>query len=325
MAKRIVRFATQKKHLHEQVKVREYERNGQTKRLGLAQFDSMQEFIGLYENLKDDSWAVMKKRKLDNLDGERERFIFGNKTAYGRSEKVKKLRTINGIVESAKSGFCENVFLKHVEKYRDKINAENIGALQDTMQSIKRVTRFTDDGAELDIDRVMCGDTDYWRTTRRDGRYRVVRLVLNYGMSWDNKPEAFMKLLAMTFVMAELIEAKGYGLEIYATDSVHVRLYGDDKPYLDEQATLIPLKKAQESLDIERMGVVGIVGFFRHVSWIICTLMFGDYNGTCLATTKEMQAFLGADVFIENSWTRGSDTQQVMNITKALDKLERGC
>ena len=323
MSRRRVEFATSKAKLHDNVKVREYtDTHGKTKRIGLAQFDNMQEFIGLYEDLKDESWAVMGKRREDVTES-REKFIFGNKTAYGRSKKVQKLRTIDGIVGSAKSGFCENVFAKQVEKYRDKINAENIGALQDSMQSIKRVTRFTDDGAELDIDRVMCGDTDYWRTTKRDGQYRVVRLVLNYGMSWDNKAETFMKLLAMTYVMAELIESKGYGLEIYATDSVHVP-YGEDA-YLSEQATLIPLKKAQESLDIERMGVIGIVGFFRHVSWIMCTLMFGHYNGYSYGTTKEMQAFLGADVFIENSWTRGSDSQQMMNITKALEKLERGC
>ena len=208
-------------------------------------------------------------------------------------------------------------------EYRDKINAENIHDLQDSVQSIKRVTRFTDDGAELDIDRVMCGDTEYWRTTRRDGKYRVVRLVINFAMSYNNKADSFAKLLAMTYVTAEILDAKGYGLEIYGMFNSHTRTGWES--YLNEQCIMIPLKKTQEGLDIERIGVVGIVGFFRHVSWIIANNLFGYFNGTARQVTDEMKAFSGADVLVENTWTRGDTAKQVMNISKALESLERGC
>ena len=327
MAKKIIRkhgnymgvsFAKSRQELQDMVKIRDtYNEDGTIDRpIGLAQFDNMQEYIDMYEALPDSHSAVSGKRESD-VDS---KFFMGTKSAYGRSKAVRPLRTIEGIVDSAKNGYCHNVFVKQIDKYRDLLNAENIGALQDTLKSIKRVTRFTDDGAELDIDRVMCGDTDYWRTTRRDGQYRVVRLVINFAMSYENKAEDFMKLLAMTYVMAELIEAKGYGLEIYACSKANTH-----SGYLKEQSVLIPLKKAQESIDIERLGVVGIVGFFRHVTFIMCNLMFGYYNGSCYGTSDEMQAFMGADVLVENTWTHGSSKGQAKRITKALEKLERGC
>ena len=311
-------FAECPEELHERVRVREHETEGrETKtRIGLAQFDSMQEYIEMYESLSDRHPAVHDKRRTD-IDS---KFYMGTKGAYGRSKAVKPLRTVEGIVNSAKSGHCHNIFVKQIDKYREMLDADNIGALQDTVKSIKRVTRFTDDGADLDIDRVMCGDTEYWRTTKRDGQYRVVRLVINIAMSYDNKAEDFIKLLAMTYVMAEMIEAKGYGLEIYACSKA-TTFTG----YLEEQSILIPLKKAQEGLDVERMGVVGIVGFFRHVTFIMSNLMFGYYNGNCYRTSNEMRAFMGADVLVENTWTRGGKHEQRKRITKALDKLERGC
>ena len=169
----------------------------------------------------------------------------------------------------------------------------------------------------------MCGDTEYWRTTRRDGQYRVVRLVINFAMSGDNKADSFAKLLAMTYVTAEILDAKGYGLEIYGMFNCHTNM--SKTPYLNEQCIMIPLKKAQEGLDIERIGVVGIVGFFRHVTWIIGNNLFGYFNGSARKVTDAMQAFSGADILIENTWIRGDETRQVMNISKALESLERGC
>ena len=111
MSKRRVKFAKSKSELHDLVRVRKYkDRSGDEFRLGVAQFNNMQEFVSLYESLGDEHWSVQGKRTGDTEDESRERFIFGNKTAYGRSKEVAPLRTIDGVVEMAKKGFCKNVF-----------------------------------------------------------------------------------------------------------------------------------------------------------------------------------------------------------------------
>ena len=171
-------FAKNKKQLHKLVEVRKHG----NKRIGVAKFSNMLELVDMYKSLDDNHRSVDGKRSYDVSDDQRMRFVFGNKDTYGTSKAVAPLRTIDGIVETAQSGNCHNVFTKVIDEYRKKLETSSIGTLQDDIKSVKRVTRFTDDGGELDIDRVMCGDTDYWRSTKRNGEYRVVRLVINYGI-----------------------------------------------------------------------------------------------------------------------------------------------
>jgi len=299
------------KYTHERVDFRVTDKN---KILGIARFDSMKDYIDFFDNdvtkgSKEGRCSTNPKGYCgeidDGKDDKHTKWVFGKYEGFNSAELVRK---------TALEGKCPRSVNTYVKRFRKELEAQGLYELPQEEISCKKQRVWCDDGAELDIDAVMSGDPDYWVKTLRNGKYRVVRLVVNYSASFNNNATTFAKTLAMTYVTAEIIEQLGYGVEIYATACCR-------SPYsnsLEEQATLFPLKRTQEPLDIQRMGFVGVVGFFRYYTFANENELFGNFNGSCRLASKEMQAFLGADVYITTSWSQGD---QALVVRKAIEKI----
>ena len=184
------------------------------------------------------------------------------------------------------------------------------------MKRVKRKRRWSEDGGELDIDRVMTGDPNYWVTSRRDGQQRIVNVGINYSMSADNSATQFPRLLAMAFCTAEIIERLGYGVEITAIRTNYPAGISNW-----ERGFTFPLKKSQEPLDINRIGSISLVGFFRYFSFFVGNVLYKDGCGRCMETSDEMTSFAGADIVIENKWLNAG--RQEYYVKKALAKIQK--
>jgi hypothetical protein len=47
--------------------------------------------------------------------------------------------------------------------------------------------------------------------------------------------------------------------------------------------------------------------------------LFGDFNGRCISPSKEWLAYIGCDVLVDTSWSRGDQTTKVKKI---IDRLK---
>ena len=287
--------------------------------LACKEFKNMSDFIDFYKNLPEDAFDGRSSRHTKGYADKVNRYKTSERSKKWTFGKIAGFSDPNEVTEKAMSGKCPRIVKNYIKKYKNKLEEQGLYNLPNEDVSCKKKRVWTDDGAELDIDAVMSGDPNYWVTSRRDGKYRVVRLVVNYSASWKNDQKTFAKTIAMMYVTAELIEQLGYGVEIYASDVC----WSHENKNVDERAFLIPLKKVQEPLDIERLGFIGAVGFFRYHSFAVANELFGYFNGRCMQATQEMQDFMGADVYITTSWGADNSTEkQALNITKAIDKLK---
>jgi len=286
------------------------------KLLSIVDFFDMSELLAFYDSVKNVSKI---KNDVSFNDGDSKSSQYFDDWAFGN---IAGYKTIKEIRAHAERGTAHPSVLRHIGKYRDMLKADGFYDLPEEMKSVKRRRVWTDDGAELDIDRVMTGDPEYWQQTRRDGQARIVNICINYSMSSDNDDTQFPKLLGLAYSVCELAERLGYGTEITAVRSNFNNSPSNNVYYDWERAFTFPLKRSQEPLDVNRIGSISMVGFFRHFSFIIGNGLFTNGVGRAGETSKEMRGFLNADIIIENRWI--SDGNQKMYVKKAIDKLQKG-
>ena len=145
----------------------------------------------------------------------REIWAFGTDTECNTRTKTYNL---------LRSGKGLSTVRKLSKKYRQELQCSDLGNIMNRVKSIKRKRVFNDFCGNLDFDRVMSGDPNYWEKVERNGKAKVVRIGINFAISHNNSLMAFSRLVALSAVFAELLENIGYGVEIYAT-----ALYKNDK------------------------------------------------------------------------------------------------
>jgi hypothetical protein len=299
-------------YIHEKVEFRITDSN---KVLAKAQFDDMDDFMSFYDN--EVSTATMEGRASDHPKGYcgqikprgESAWTFGTYKGFDNADDLK---------DKCLSGQSPKAIKRYIKKFREELKQDGLYHLPDEVVSCKRRRVWTDEGADLDIDAVMSGDPNYWVNVKRDGKFRIVRLVVNYSASGGNDEKTFAKTIASALVTAEIIETLGYGVEIYGASACRTRY----QKHIDERVMLMPLKRCTEVLDMERLGYVGSVGHFRYFGFGIEGELFGDWNGSASHVSTELQDYMGADVYISTSW--GENDKQSLLIRKAIEKLTEG-
>ena len=270
----------------------------------LYKFENVDEILSMYDANKDNRDIF---HNISNTTIEGKRWTFGKLSGYDNEQAVR---------DCAEKGKAHPRVMTYINKYRQELQEDGLYDVPDEMKSVKRKRRWSEDGGELDIDRVMTGDPNYWVTSRRDGQQRIVNVGINYSMSADNSATQFPRLLAMAFCTAEIIERLGYGVEITAIRTNYPAGISNW-----ERGFTFPLKKSQEPLDINRIGSISLVGFFRYFSFFVGNVLYKDGCGRCMETSDEMTSFAGADIVIENKWLNTG--KQEYYVKKALAKIQK--
>ena len=243
---------------------------------------------------------------------------------FGTTAVEHQMDTHDAIHTAIEEGRTLPNLAEEVDRYRKIIVEDMMESVKTEEHNVKRRRVWAEDGAALDIDRVMCGDPDYWVKTQRNGVQRVVRICINVSASGGNSESTFVRTLALSYVTAEMLERMGHGVEIHMVCSAHKM--GHNSRYqtvknLDEEAVVVPVKKSQEPLDINRIGFGAMPGYLRAViPSIVCGVEKTNvcFNGTCSVTSKEMQELLGSDVLIETMWGSGRQKREVRKFLEDL-------
>tara|TARA_R100000458_G_C8273211_1_gene248061 strand:+ start:813 stop:1769 length:957 start_codon:yes stop_codon:yes gene_type:complete len=271
----------------------------------LYKFDSMDELMSMYDEHKENE-DIYHNLAIGTISGRE--WTFGKLKGYNNKASVR---------DCIDKGKAHPKVMTYINKYRRELQEDGLYDVPDEMKSVKRKRRWSEDGGELDIDRVMTGDPNYWVTSSRDGKQRIVNIGVNYSMSSDNNSTQFPRLLAMAFCTAEIVERLGYGVEITGIRA-NYSTSGWNSSW--ERGFTFPLKKSQEPLDINRIGSISLVGFFRYYSFLIGNILYKDGCGRCTETSDDMTAFAGADIVVENKWL--SNGKQEHYVKKALARIQ---
>tara|TARA_X000001382_G_scaffold127959_1_gene116656 strand:- start:1668 stop:2738 length:1071 start_codon:yes stop_codon:yes gene_type:complete len=246
--------------------------------------------------------------------GDGDSWAFGKAEASNSIEKCDKLLTDGKTTPSIRR--IMNKTIKQVKLAGvDKM-------LNERFESVKRKRVWSEDGSELDIDRVMSGDPQHWVSTKRNGKKRVIRLGVNVSMSGGNGASTFAKNVGLAYIVCEALENLGYGVEIVAVDACYYSGgYNKLSNKQDETATIIPLKRSDEPVDINRVGSVGFSAMLRYYNFICASMIYRQAGGTCWETSDEMKAFMNVDLLVETAFSTGDEKEQATRVVRAIDKI----
>tara|TARA_X000001388_G_scaffold77170_1_gene76817 strand:+ start:767 stop:1831 length:1065 start_codon:yes stop_codon:yes gene_type:complete len=259
---------------------------------------------------KDKTYRVYSRYDRDSS------WAFGNNKESNHADKVDKL---------LRDGRATKKVQRIIKKTIRDIKLEGIDTmLTERFESVKRKRVWSDDGSELDIDRVMCGDPNHWVKSKRNGKKRVIRIGVNVSASGGNKEDVFAKNVALAYLASEQLETLGYGVEIMAIDSTYSQSNNNLSRYSsDENATTFPLKRSTEPTDINRIGSIGLPSLLRYYGFRVASILFRQSNGICRPTSTEMQGFLNIDVLIQTAW-KESTSEQATRIIKNISNIIEG-
>jgi hypothetical protein len=183
-----------------------------------------------------------------------------------------------------------------------------------------------DDGDEIDNDRLRAGQ-DYWRQTVREERDapQTLVIVFSFTTSSSRDSEEVLWRGAAAIILADLLEAAGYRVELWAVN--YCKTY-DGGGYVDMRDALqaVRLKASESPVDVATL-VNGVSG------WFYRTVLFQSYHvipvktqeglGHPVTITEETEivrelAGNARVVVIDNVWSRTAATAKVREV---LDRM----
>ena len=242
-------------------------------------------------------------------------WAFGDNKESNNADKVDNL---------LRDGRATKSVQRIIRKTIKDVKLEGIDTmLTERFESVKRKRVWSDDGSELDIDRVMCGDPNHWVKSKRNGKKRVIRIGVNMSASAGNKAKTFGQNVALAYLASEQLETLGYGVEIVALSCAYASGRNNLNMNDDENAYTFPLKRSTEPTDINRIGSIGLPSLLRYYGFRVSSALFRQDNGICMATSKEMKGFLNIDVLIETTWSMEAK-EQATRIMKNISQIIEG-
>lgn len=231
--------------------------------------------------------------------------------------------------ELLKNGDCLDEVADYVEKYKEKLDIE-LSDLNTTFKSCVRRRRFSDDGAELNIDRALSGEPEFWETHKRDGKKRFITLAVQICMSHQNKKESFAKNMALAYSVCEILENLGYGVNIDILSSAHnmasrswmKKRYKlkSNTTYTDAESGFIArVKDSADRTDLRSLASASIPSVLREYSFVIFRSLFSGTYGNCMETTQEYLDFCEVDLLIAKQWNK--EAEQLEQIVQSIRGL----
>ena len=274
-----------------------------TKNVTIYNYSSINDFISVANSNKDYD-AVTSF----NTDVKRQQWIFSERTECNSRKKTYNLLQAGRGLSSVRN---------LAKQYRDEFNNTQLNNLSDRFQSVKRVRKFNDFNGNLDFDRVMTGDPNYWERVQRDGQLQTVRIGVNYGMSHENSINSFSRIVALASILAEILENLGYAVEIYGT-SLARPCDRAKKPKTRWECHSFPVKSANEPLDFERIHSLGLTGLSRDVQFRADHKETGGWNSYCEQAPQQVIQDCNIDLLVERSWITGNEIER---IAKAVESI----
>lgn len=238
-----------------------------------------------------------------------------NHKVYFGPEYTNCQQTYEAITEQKVS----KAVLENIDSIREKyLNIEEVRVMLETARTFKRKRVFSDEGAELSIDRLMSGNEDYWERTTKGRKSNIYKLFVNIGNVGAAMPSDFHKVAAFIIVVAEMIDKAGFSLQI---------VQGRIKSYLSritKSGTIVNIKDAGEAINVNKLMALGVQGYIRAFNWsheanLLC-YQGSDSYGSSASLDKALQQHLEYDNVIDfhNATSEHASIECLQNIFNDL-------
>lgn len=181
---------------------------------------------------------------------------------WGGGWSGKSFESWNGVRKSFLEPWTKGI--SKVQDMLDEIKSQQLPR----PKSRRRKRRWSEDDGEVDVDRVMAGDSDFYNEIRREQVHGPsnVLLLTNLDAYGGDSPEKIFWRGAAAIAAADLIEDAGYAVEIW----VWCRGNNVYRAPNSGQFHTFPLKKSGEPIDIGTM-INSLSG------WFLRTVIFNTF------------------------------------------------
>lgn len=139
-----------------------------------------------------------------------------------------------------------------------------------------RGVKFGQEGSDIDIDRVMSGEFEYWRKQDRVKRLPVVKICINNSGLGNQNNEYFLNTAIVGYVVSRILEASNKTTQIdLAFSSIDNKSRG-----IETLHTFVNVKQHDKKIDFQNVCVSSIPSVFRR-------LVFGLRGGGYTKTAEE--------------------------------------
>lgn len=233
-------------------------------------------------------------------------------------------KTLKATQDLLERGDVTDVVAKQIEKMTNELRTTDaVERLMQQGKTIKRHRKYSMDGSELDIDRVMSGDPDHWSTMTKGKKSSIVRLGVKFSLSCGNAEKQFAQIAALAIVAADILQACGFSVQIVGHS---ICQYNTRDIY--ESGSVVMIKDANELIDINKIACMGVPGFFRFYDfWVVENLIDGNVSpgwGSVIDPSKEVMEKMGIKHDIGLSWASSGEQRQrfLSNLIDNIDEVE---
>jgi hypothetical protein len=235
---------------HDEYRFKKYTEHKNQHGDAVIKFNSGEDLVECFnKNLKFVGGSGQWNTNDIEADGKRNEWTFGNDLPDHYSTSL-----------CVEEGRFPQKYMALYEKTKDELFTKfpKLHQLTETAITKRRRRKFTEDGAELDIDRYMTGDTEIWGTVMKtDVRSKSASLYIEIGVSCGTETETITKNVIFMAVLADILELAGITTDIYfgATGSLcYQNMF---------HQILVKAKSAGEPLDLARILSFAAPGFYR--------------------------------------------------------------
>lgn len=242
-------------------------------------FDSIEELVNVADTLP-------YHRSTSGRD------INGNEWMHGAARNATEARRL------LRAGIMTDETRRYFDMFRPEIEAD----MQTSGLEMSRRRRhvWADAGDEIDADRLNTDHERPWRNVKIGQQSPIIRIGWNLIMSCGNEGAEFAKLGARVCAVSDLLTTYGFGVEI-------VGLFAEQ--YDRKTGSFlyrVPLKRADEPLDIERVGSAAQPATYRDIMMRVLERDMPGlaWNGPCsVPWTPENKRAAGVDYVAAQNWS----------------------
>ena len=220
--------------------------------IGITYFSSPNNMIDVVENGYDNGWD-----NNGHSDGTK-RFDSQYSSALPWRWGEQYVHDIKKSKEMIRSG---DISTNHFNKMNKLLAAVKRTPEYNRIAKASQKTRkrmYGEEGDELDIERLMCGDPEHWSKITKSGERPLYKICINGSANAGREGDYFFKIAAAAFILTTFKQQENKAVEIdllfKAANSTHD---------LDYSYNFINLKNANESIDIKKICIPVIQSILR--------------------------------------------------------------
>lgn len=220
-----------------------------------------------------------------------------NTWALGRGNMFPEVR------EELLMGSCSKRMVREFEQVQEEVRGEDrVRKMVQMAESVKRHRIFREEGAELCVDRVMCGDPQHWSKLVRGKQTPVVKININCAQWSGGNEKTFLTTMAMGAVASDILTMCGYNVEITCS---YVVYFGDDRNKCERGGSIVMLKSSEEVMDIKKVLSAGNMGLYRVYEFDARCLFLPGRNcsGSPSGQAQKVKDLVGWTEVVDTDWS----------------------